>query len=114
MSQLLVYTSPQDQAIGFAESLFASPRGRLGKLRFSSLTEQEKEYLEDYEWAKTVTFINFSGTSEQYGHSYFRTDPRVSSDLILHFDGIPPGTPERPLESRGFGFWEIPEGYPGN
>ncbi len=114
VSQLLVYTSPRDQAIGFAESLFASPRGRLGKLKLSSLTAQEKEHMEDYEWVKTVTFINFSGTSEQYGHSYFRTDPRVSSDLILHFDGIPPGSPERPLESKGFGFWEIPEGYPGN
>ena len=114
VSQLLVYTSSQDQAIGVAESLFSSPRGRLGKLKLSSLTEQEKRDLEKYEWTKTVTLVNFSGNSGQYGHSYFRTDPRVSSDLILHFNDFPPGSPERPLESRGFGFWEIPKDYPRN
>jgi len=114
VSQLLIYTSPGDQAIGIAESLFSSPRGRLGTLQISELTEQEKQQLEDYEWTKTVTFVTFSGTSEQYGHSYFRTDPRVSSDLILHLKGVPPGSSERPLVSKGFGFWGIPKSYPRN
>ena len=112
VSQLLIYTSPGDQAIGFAESLFSSPRGRLGTLQISELSEQERQDLEGYEWTDTVTFVNFSGTSDPYGHSYFRTNPRVSSDLILHMNGFLPGSPERPLESKGFGFWEIPPGYP--
>lgn len=111
VSQLLIYTSPGDQAIGIAESLFSSPRGRLGTLQISELTEQERQQLEDYAWTDTVTFVTFKGTSQQYGHSYFRTDPRASSDLILHLTGAPPGSPERPLKYKGFGFWEIPQDY---
>jgi hypothetical protein len=48
-----------------------------------------------------------------YGHSNFRTNPNVSSDLIalLRYE-LDPGTPERPLKSLGPTFWEIPPGYP--
>jgi hypothetical protein len=53
------------------------------------------------------------GTQDRYGHNYFRTNPRVSSDLFLMLRyGLPPGSPERPLEKLGPGFYKIPPGYP--
>ena len=78
------------------------------------LTESEKEILKSQSWNETMNVINFSGTSDQYGHSYFRTNPSVSSDLILLFKGVAPGSPSRPLEPQGFGFWELPKDYPNN
>ena len=114
VSKLVVYTSPDDKALGFAELLFSSPRGRVGKFNVSELTEAEKNIMERYAWNETINVINFSGESDRYGHSYFRTNPAVSSDLILLFKGIAPGSPSRPLKPLGFGFWEIPKSYPNN
>ncbi len=61
-----------------------------------------------------ITIINFIGKSDRFGHSYFRTNPAVSSDLmlLLRYD-YQPGSPERPLEHLGNAFWRIPDGYPG-
>ena len=64
-----------------------------------------------------VSLIRFDPEGEAaqdtYGHSYYRMDPRVSSDIVLMLRyGAPPGTPERPLERLGEGFYRIPPGYP--
>ncbi len=42
VGQATLYSSPNDEAIGFAETLFASPRGRLGTIEIGDLTEVEK------------------------------------------------------------------------
>ena len=70
--------------------------------------------------ARNMAIINFSGAkdaseskSDQYGHSYFRDAPTVSSDLVLMLrDNLDPGVPGRPLEPVGPRFWQIPPGYP--
>ena len=50
-------------------------------------------------------------------HSYFRTNPAVSSDLILMIrDNRDPGAENgRPLIEidRGLNYWKIKDGYPG-
>jgi len=47
------------------------------------------------------------------GHSYFRENPGVSSDIaILIRDGSKPGDPKRPLIHRVLNFWDLPTGYP--
>jgi esterase/lipase superfamily enzyme len=109
-----LYSSPEDEAIGIAEWLFASPRGRLGTLRITDLNEQEIRTMKAN--ATRVTVVNFEGKhSTGYGHSYFRDNPAVSSDLVLLIrDGFKPGEAGRPLEHIGLNFWRVPEDYPAN
>ena len=113
IGQTTLYTSPGDKAIGLAERFFASPRGRLGTLDISELTEQEASAIKAN--AEHITIVNFKGDSEGFGHSYFRTNPAVSSDLILLLRyGFKAGSTGRPLESIGQSFWRIPPSYPSN
>ena len=112
LGHLTMYSSPADEAIGIAEMLFASPRGRVGKLDQAKLSARDKETIQ--ERAAKRSFIRFEGGhSDKYGHSYFRTNPGVASDLVLLLRyEYAPGTPERPLEPRGPSLWQIPPGYP--
>lgn len=113
LGRLTVYSSPDDKAIGIAESLFSSPRGRVGRLERQRMTELISPVLASHERSRQASFIQFSGKSDELGHSYFRTNPAVASDLILLLRyGYPPGSPQRPLVNEGLGFWRIPEGYP--
>ena len=82
VDQATLYSSPNDEAIGFAETLFASPRGRLGTVEIGDLTEEEIGRMKAN--AARVTVVNFEGKhSTGYGHDYFRTNAAVSSDLVL-------------------------------
>ncbi|MDH3593596.1 MAG: alpha/beta hydrolase [Rhodospirillales bacterium] len=111
VDQATLYSSPNDRAIGIAETLFASPRGRLGTLDISELTKDESARMEAN--AARVTVVNFEGESTGYGHDYFRTNPAVSSDLVLMLRyGFKPGEAGRPLEHVGLNFWRVPPGYP--
>jgi len=111
VDQATLYTSPNDKAIGIAEWLFASPRGRVGTLSIDELNEEEIARMKVN--AGRVNVVNFEGESTGYGHNYFRTNPAVSSDLVLMIrHGLKPGEPGRPLEHVGLNFWRVPEGYP--
>ncbi len=111
VDQATVYTSPDDKAIGIAEWLFASPRGRLGTLSIDELDEEEIARMKAN--AGRLNVVNFEGESTGYGHNYFRTNPAVSSDLVLMIrQGLKPGELGRPLENIGLNFWRVPEGYP--
>lgn len=115
VGQFTMYTSPADKAIGFAEKLFSSPRGRLGTLDLSDLNPDELKALKSNPGNFTV--VNFKGSPDStgFGHDYFRTNPSVSSDLVLLLRyGLKPGEPGRPLEALGFKFWRVPPGYPEN
>ncbi len=113
VDQATLYSSPGDKAIGIAEWLFASPRGRVGTLGIGDLTEEEIRRMKVN--AARVTVVNFEGESTGYGHDYFRTNPAVSSDLVLKIRyGLKPGEAGRPLEYIGLNFWRVPEGYPAN
>jgi esterase/lipase superfamily enzyme len=114
VDQATLYSSPNDEAIGFAETLFASPRGRLGTVEIGDLSEEEKRRMKAS--AARVTVVNFEGKhSTGYGHDYFRTNAAVSSDLVLMIRyGFKPGEAGRPLEHIGLNFWRVPEDYPAN
>lgn len=114
VDQATLYSSPNDEAIGIAEWLFASPRGRLGTLSISELNEDEIGRMKAYKGR--VTVVNFEGKhSSGYGHDYFRTNSAVSSDLVLMIRyGLLPGETGRPLEHIGLNFWRVPEDYPAN
>jgi esterase/lipase superfamily enzyme len=111
VGQATLYSSANDEAIGIAETLFASPRGRLGTISISELTEEDRARMEAR--AGRLTVVNFEGESTGYGHDYFRTNPAVSSDLVLMLRyGFKPGEAGRPLEHIGLNFWRVPPNYP--
>ena len=115
VNRFTIYTSSADEAIGVAEWLFSSPRGRVGTIGMEDMSEVLKAALEFS--PKSVKHINYSpapnSPTGSYGHSYFRTAPTVSSDLVLMLrDDLDAGTPGRPLKPMGLGFWSIPLVYP--
>ncbi len=113
VDQATLYTSSEDKAIGIAAWLFASPRGRLGTWTVDQLDEAEIARMKAR--AGRLSIVDFEGESTGYGHSYFRTNPAVSSDLVLMIrHGLKPGEQGRPLENIGLNFWSLPEGYPAN
>lgn len=107
---MTVYSSVTDRAIGAADWLFGSRR-RLGDLRASDLTPQERKSLSH---AIKLQLIQACTTNNLIGHDYFHSNPAVSSDLILLLrDNRPPGKEHgRPLENMFEDFWEIHDGYP--
>ena len=113
VGQTTLYTSPADRAIGFAERLFASPRGRLGTVAITDLSAEERRITDASQKRGNFTAINFTGHTDGYGHSYFRDNPIVSSDLVLllRYD-LKAGESGRPLQHIGSVFWQIPEDYP--
>lgn len=122
VNRFTIYTSPDDRAISFAQRIFRSPQGRIGTFRFKELTEFQKNMMEFY-GGSNFAVIQFQGASSElrelsrsldsHGHSYFRNEPTVSSDLVLMLrDDLDPGAPGRPLEYLGSNFWRIPKGYP--
>lgn len=55
------------------------------------------------------------GASGSLGHSYFRTNPAVASDLVLtvRYDRDPGASNARPLAHRGGVFWQVDDSYLG-
>ncbi len=84
---------------------------RFGRLDSEDLGENESQI---FSQVINVNIINAVGKTSFIGHSYFRDNPGVSSDLaILIRDGSRPGDAERPLIHRELNFWDLPAGYPG-
>ena len=115
VNRFTIYTSPNDKAISYAATFFASPRGRVGTFGIDEMTGTIKAHFQSNK--SNSAFINYAGASklpfDRYGHSYFRNSPEVSSDLVLMLrDDLDPGTTGRPLEPLGFMLWRIPEAYP--
>jgi esterase/lipase superfamily enzyme len=121
VNRFTVYTSPEDEAIGVANMLFQSPRGRIGTLGLDDGDETIKDRMvyDDRKHSRSnLAIVKFAGDVDSqldsYGHSYFRIAPAVSSDLVLLLrDDLDPGTPGRPLELIGPPLWRIPQAYPG-
>lgn len=104
--QLTIYTSPQDRALLVSRILFRS-RHRLGQLTADDIKPAGQRFL-----AKSgkVNLITYEGKrTDLFGHSYFTTNPEVSSDLIqLLRYGKRLGDPGRELIKTGPVTWEFP------
>ena len=60
-----------------------------------------------------MTVVHVTGESDRIGHSYFRPNPTVSSDLILLLRyGFKAGSDGRPLVHIGRNFWRAPPDSP--
>jgi len=104
--RLTIYSSPQDRALLVSRFLFRS-RSRVGSLRAEDVPEDLQRYLEPFD---KMDIIVYEGErTDAFGHSYFSTNPRVSSDVIqLLRYGKNPGEPGRELERVGPVVWRFP------
>jgi esterase/lipase superfamily enzyme len=104
--RLTVYSSPRDRALQFSRILFRS-ESRIGNVRAEAVPMDLQRYLAPLD---KVDIIVYEGRkTDTYGHFYFTTNPRVSSDVIqlLRF-GKKPSDPGRELEKIGPIVWIFP------
>ena len=100
------YVSLGDKALTLSQYLFGS-LVRLGRLDISLLTKEQAARAARL--AYLLDFVEVKQTPGFLGHSYYTSDPAVSSDLIaLIRYGLRPGEPGRPLEEIQRPFWRIP------
>ena len=103
--RLTVYMSPGDKALSASEYLMGSLR-RMGRLDETALTKEQLAKSRGI--AGFAAFIQVTDTPGFLGHSYFVSDPAVSSDLVAVVRyGLEPGDPGRPLEEISRPFWKI-------
>jgi esterase/lipase superfamily enzyme len=101
-----LYTSPEDRALAVSRLLFRS-RGRVGQLRPEDVPDRIQRH---FETIGHMDLISYEGKrTDLFGHSYFTSNPQVSSDLIqLLRYGRGPGEPGRELVKTGRVTWRFP------
>jgi esterase/lipase superfamily enzyme len=104
--RLTIYASPEDRALAVSKILFRS-RERAGQLRPDDVPDRVQRY---FEITGRVDLISYEGKrTDLFGHSYFTTNPQVSSDLIqLIRYGRQLGEPGRQLIKTGRVTWSFP------
>ncbi|MDA8870084.1 alpha/beta hydrolase [Rhizobiaceae bacterium] len=106
--RVTVYMNPEDDALGLAQSVLSGTR--FGRLSAMDLDESEMRVLAGI---RNVNFVDVNASSGGLGHSYFRDNPAVLSDIALSIQtNAAPGTPSRPLTKNGDIFWTLNENYP--
>jgi esterase/lipase superfamily enzyme len=110
VGQVTIYVSEEDKALGLSTWLFSGLE-RVGKLAYGNLNENIRKRIAQ---SKFVTVVDARVPSGFIGHSYFYSDPAVSSDLILQMGyGRSAGSQNgRPLIPVGPNFWRIEKDYP--
>jgi len=102
--RLTVYVSPDDKALSVAQYLFGSLR-RIGRIDTTTLSRKDVERIRDLAF---VDMIQVSGTTDPFGHSYFTSNPEVSSDVIAMIRyGLKPNEPGRPLVEIAKPLWRV-------
>ncbi len=101
-----IYASPQDRALLVSQILFRS-RNRVGQLRPEDIPERAQRY---FATVGRIDLISYEGErTDAFGHSYFTTNPQVSSDLIEMIRyGKQLGEPGRELIKTGRVTWKFP------
>ncbi len=101
-----IYASPEDRALAVSQFLFRS-RDRVGQLRPEDVPDPIQRY---FETIGHTDLISYEGKrTDFFGHSYFTSNPQVSSDLIeLLRYGKGPGDPARGLIKTGRVTWCFP------
>ena len=107
---LTVYASSKDKALGLSDWLFQS-RVRLGQVQPKYLNEGDRALLAAVD---KVDIISARVRTGALGHSYYHSNPAVSSDLLLLLRyGYKAGSPERPLKKEFPNYWILDdESYP--
>ncbi len=105
-----MYSSIHDQALRLSDYLsFGSARA--GQVRLEDMPKNLRSTIESM---PNNNMIRVTSNRGGLGHSYFHSDPAVSSDLILLLrdDRLPGQEHGRPLRSLAPNFWQLDAGYP--
>jgi len=104
--RLTIYASPGDRALAVSQFLFRS-RSRMGQLRPEDVPDKAQRY---FETGGRMDLISYEGErTDLFGHSYFTTNPQVSTDLIqLIRYRRQLGEPGRELIKTGRVTWKFP------
>jgi hypothetical protein len=96
--------SEGDKALGISEWLMGSLR-RWGRMDQALLNEEQLDKARQL--AGFAAFVQVTEKLDFIGHSYFVSNPVVSSDLVaLIRYGLEPGDPGRPLKEITRPFWK--------
>lgn len=117
--RVTIYSSQNDKAISISEFLFGGlvRLGQLDFLQVSQYATQANIHIESTEYeggSRNVALIEYTGThGGSHGHSYFRKNPAVSSDMVLavRYDRDPGEENGRPLKQVDEFFWIIDDDY---
>jgi len=102
--RLTFYVSPTDKALTASQFLFGSML-RVGRIDISTLSP---DLLERATRMNLFDVVSVAGTTDMFGHSYFTSNPDVSSDIVaLIRYGAKPGDALRPLEHITGPFWRV-------
>ena len=102
--KLTLYVSHADKALATSSWLFGSS-ARLGRIDETMFTPDQIEMLGKLQ---AVDIIEVPGATDFFGHSYFVSNPNVSSDIIAMLRyGLHPNDPRRPLERVVGPFWRV-------
>jgi len=108
IGHISVYVNPGDGALRFSQRLATGTR--FGRLTVDDLNESDRRV---FEKIRNVSFIEIENPGGGIGHSYFRDNPSVLSDIAISvMNNVPPGHEKRPLEFVGINFWLLKDGYP--
>lgn len=100
---ITVYMNPMDEALGLAQAVNAGQR--FGRLSYDDLSVQDRTILNA---ANNVHFVDVSGVVSPRGHSYFRENPVVLTDIVtLLRTDAPPESDTRNLSHVGTNFWML-------
>ncbi|WP_371225902.1 alpha/beta hydrolase [Roseovarius sp. 2305UL8-3] len=106
--QINIYANPDDGALRLSRII--GNFDRLGSLGSNTATSKEFSNLVDTD---NVNIIIVKDPGSGLGHSYFRENPAVMSDIVLALRTRErPGTAYRPLEQLGENVWELHSNYP--
>jgi len=112
VERMTVYVSHTDRMVGLAALLFTSAR-RVGQMTLQDMMPRRAV---DPKAVPQVTIVEARVKTDWKGHSYFRTNPSASSDVILTLrDGKRPGAENgRPLieVDPSMNYWLLRDGYP--
>lgn len=102
--KLTLYVSRDDKALGTSGWLFGGI-ARLGRIDATMFTPDQIAMIGNLD---AVDIIEVRGATDFFGHSYFRSNPHVSGDIVAMLRyGLRPNEPGRPLEQIAGPFWKV-------
>ncbi len=107
--QISIYTNPDDRALRLSGII-----GRVTRIGSRDVDSFTPEDLASFARIGTVNTIMVDQAGGRYGHSYFRENPAVLSDIVLALRSRAlPGSPYRPLENvLNSVVWRLHPNYP--
>jgi esterase/lipase superfamily enzyme len=102
--KITIYASPDDKALETSGWLFGSI-ARLGRIDAAMFTPHQ---IDEFRRFGEVDIIQVRGSTDLFGHSYFVSNPEVSSDIVAMLRyGLKPNEPGRPLTEIVRPFWRV-------